>query len=161
MNILLVKNFNNLIAYKPFNLKISTNEQNAQTLAGNRIYIGSDYWAQSVSPWKGDANQSDVDGVALVLSTSTQPEDINTYAFNNIFLAYEITSNSRSVVSHDIGCAYTRVIVPTESAVIRSIGLVCSNATNKILIGFENLAEPVQLTLGEPHTFSFAIKVSN
>ena len=158
---MLVKNFNNLIAYKPFNLQISTDEQNAQMLTGDRININSDYWASTVSAWKGDANQSGVDGVALVLSTSTQPEDINTYAFNDIFSAYEITSNSKSNVSHDICCTYTRVIVPAESVVIRSIGLVCSNDANKILIGFENLADPVQLTVGEPHTFSFAIKVSN
>ena len=158
---MLVKNFNNLIAYRPFNLVLSTNEQNAQTLAGDRININSDFWSNTVSAWKGDANQSGVDGVALILSTSTQPEDINTYAFNDIFSAYEITSNVKSKVSHDICCAYTRVIVPTESAVIRSIGLVCSNNVNKMLIGFENLAEPVQLTPEEPHTFSFAIKVSN
>ena len=158
---MLVKNFNNLIAYRPFNLDISTGAQNAQMLTGERININSDYWTRTVSPWKGDANQSGVDGVALILSTSTQPEDINTYAFNDIFSAYEITSNVKSSVSHDIGCAYTRVIVPSESAVIRSIGLVCSNDANRILIGFENLAEPVQLTAGEPHTFSFAIKVSN
>ena len=158
---MLVKNFNNLIAYRPFKLQISSDEQNAQTLAGHRIIINSDYWSNSVSEWKGAANQSGVDGVALILSTSTQPEDINTYAFNDIFSAYEITSNVKSSVSHDIGCAYIRVIVPTESAVIRSIGLVCSNDSNKVLIGFENLAEPVQLTPGEPHTFSFAIKVTN
>ena len=158
---MLVKNFNNLISYKPFNLDISTGDQNAQTLTGNRVIIQSDYWTNSVSAWRGDANQSDVDGVALILSTSTQPEDINTYAFNDIFSAYEITTNVKSSVSHDIGCAYTRVIIPAESAVIRSIGLVCSNDANKILIGLENLAEPVQLTAGEPHTFSFAIKVSN
>lgn len=158
---MLVKNFNNLIAYRPFGLLISTDEQKAQTLTGDRININSDYWANSVSTWKGDANQSGVDGVALVLSTSTQPEDINTYAFNDIFSAYEITLNAKSVVSHDIACAYTRVIVPNESAVIRSIGLVCSNDANKMLIGFENLSGPVQLTPGEPHTFSFAIKVSN
>ena len=158
---MLVKNFNNLIAYRPFNLTISTDAQNAQMLTGDRININSNYWSNSVSAWKGDANQSGVDGVALVLSTSTQVEDINTYAFNDIFSAYEITSNTNSVVSHDISCAYTRVIVPSESVVIRSIGLVCSNDTNKILIGFENLADPVQLTAGEPHTFSFSIKVSN
>ena len=158
---MLVKNFNNLMAYRPFNLQIISNEQNAQALTGDRIIIQSDYWTKTVSPWKGAANQSGVDGVALILSTSTQPEDINTYAFNNIFSAYEITSNTSSVVSHDIGCAYTRVIVPAEDAIIRSIGLVCSNDENKILIGFENLAEPVQLTPGEPHAFSFAIKVSN
>lgn len=158
---MLVKNFNNLIAYRPFNLETSTNEQNAQTLTGDRVVINSDYWANSPSTWKGDANQSGVDGVALVLSTSTQPEDTNTYAFNNIFSAYEITSNAISNVSHNIGCAYTRVIVPAEPEVIRSIGLVCSNDSNKVLIGFENLSEPVQLTPGEPHTFSFTIKVSN
>lgn len=158
---MLVKNFNNLISYKPFNLQISTDEQNAQTLAGDRVAINADYWAKDLSAWKGDVNQSGVDGVALVLSTSTQVEDINTYAFNSIFSVYEITLNSKSDVSHDIGCTYTRVIVPGESVVIRSIGLVCSNDQNKVLIGFENLAEPVQLTAGEPHTFSFAIKVSN
>lgn len=130
-------------------------------MSGARLAINSDYWAKSVSPWKGDVNQSGVDGVALILSTAKQVEDINTYAFDGIFSAYEITANTKSDVSHDIGCAYTRVIVPAENAVIQSIGLVCSNDTNKILIGFENLTEPVQLTAGEPHTFSFAIKVSN
>lgn len=158
---MLVKNFNNLIAYRLFNLSGNDEAQQAQMLTGARIAIDSSYWTQALSPWKGDVNQSGVDGVALVLSTSTQPEDINTYAFNNIFSAYEIASNVKSDVSHDIGCAYTRIIVPAESEVIRSIGLVCSNDENKILIGFENLAEPVQLTAGEPHTFTFAIKVSN
>ena len=158
---MLVKNFNNLIAYRPFNLFSSAEAQQAQMLTGARLAINSGYWTQDLSAWKGDANQSGVDGVALVLSTSTQPEDINTYAFNNIFSAYEITSNVKSDVSHDIGCAYTRVVVPTDDAVIHSIGLVCSNDDNKMLIGFENLTEPVQLTAGEPHTFSFAIKVSN
>lgn len=158
---MLVKNFNNLIAYKPFNLSGSAEAQQAQMLTGARLAINSNYWAESLSAWKGDTNQSGVDGVALILSTSSQVEDINTYAFNNIFSAYEITSNIKSDVSHDIGCAYTRVVVPSENAVIQSIGLVCSNDDNKMLIGFENLAEPVQLTAGEPHTFSFAIKVSN
>nr|DAP36211.1 MAG TPA: hypothetical protein [Caudoviricetes sp.] len=156
---MLVKNFNNLLAYRPFNLSDGTDAQQAQMLTGARVAVNSDYWTGGLSTWKGDAAQSD--GVALILSTSPQVEDINTYAFNNIFSAYEITSNIKSNVSHDIGCAYTRVIVPAENAVIQSIGLVCSNDDNKMLIGFENLAEPVQLTAGEPHTFSFAIKVSN
>lgn len=156
---MLVKNFNNLIAYKPFNLSGDAEAQQAQMLTGARLAVNSDYWAQGLSTWKGDAAQSD--GVALILSTSLQVEDINTYEFNSIFSAYEITSNIKSDVSHDIGCAYTRVIVPAENVVIQSIGLVCSNDDNRMLIGFENLTEPVQLTPGEPHTFSFAIKVSN
>lgn len=156
---MLVKNFNNLMAYKPFNLSGGVEAQQAQMLTGARIGVNSDYWTQGLSTWKGDGEDSD--GVALILSTSTQVEDINTYAFNNIFSAYEITSNVKSKISHDIGCMYTRGIVPTEDALIQSIGLVCSNDDNKILIGFENLAEPVQLTSGEPHTFSFVIKVSN
>lgn len=156
---MLVKNFNNLIAYKPFNLSGYAESQQAQLMSGARLAINSDYWASSVSAWKGDSAQSD--GVALILSTAKQVEDINTYAFDGIFSAYEITANTKSDVSHDIGCAYTRVIVPSESAVIQSIGLACSNDANRMLIGFENLAEPVQLTAGEPHTFSFAIKVSN
>lgn len=156
---MLVKNFNNLIAYRPFNISGDVEAQQAQMLTGARIAVNSEYWTQGLSIWKGDDAQSD--GVALILSTAKQVEDINTYAFEGIFSAYEITSNVKSDISHDIGCAYTRVIVPSEDALIQSIGLVCSNDANKILIGFENLAEPVQLTAGDPHTFSFAIKVTN
>lgn len=154
-----MKNFNNLIADKVFKLSESSNEQNAQTLDGTRVDMQSDYWTQGVSAWTGSTGQSD--GVALLLSSSTQTEDINAYTFNGIFSNYEITSNSKNNRSHDIGCAYTRVVVPKEDVLIQSIGLVCSNDANRVLIGFENLAEPIQLTAGEPHTFSFAIKVSN
>ena len=72
-----------------------------------------------------------------------------------------LSVNSRSKQSHDVGVIYTRTITPNSGALIKSIGLLCSNNGQSALIGFENLAEPVQLTAGEPHTFSFAIKVSN
>ena len=81
--------------------------------------------------------------------------------FDDIFSDYTISSDSRSSQSHDVGVIYTRSIIPKSDAIIQSVGLLCSSDGDSMLIGFENLAEPVQLTAGEPHTFSFAIKVSN
>ena len=49
--------------------------------------------------------------------------------------------------------------MPIEDGLIKSIGIIM-NYNKPVLIAFENLSEPVQLTAGEPHTFTFTIKVA-
>lgn len=156
---MLVKNFNNLLGYSPFNVSYNNmpDLEKAQTLTGSRVLIASNYWTQGLSTWRGDSSQSD--GVALVLSTSKANESIDNYEFNDIFSDYSITNNSRGVANHSVACVYSRTITPISPATINSVGLVCCNDADRVLIGFENLAEPIQLIAGEPHTFTFAIKV--
>lgn len=157
---MLVNNFNNLLGYD-FGTEYSglPDSEKAHMIDGTYNFIASDYWTQSISNWTGAGEPSD--GVALLLSTSTRVDDIGTYTFDDIFSDYILSSNSKSNQSHNVGVIYTRTITPNSGAIIQSIGLLCSNSGKSMLIGFENLTEPVQLTAGEPHTFSFAIKVSN
>lgn len=157
---MLVKNFNSLIGYD-FGLDYSglPDTQKAHMIDGTFNFVASDYWTQGLSNWTGAGEASD--GVALLLSTSTKVEDIELYTFEDIFSDYLLSVNSKSKQSRDAGVIYTRTITPNSDALIKSIGLVCSNSNKSMLIGFENLAEPVQLTSGKPHTFGFAIKVSN
>lgn len=157
---MLVNNFNNLVCYQ-FNCAYDgiLDTEEAHMLDGTYDSIGSDYWSNDISGWKGSGDSPD--GVSLLISTAAQVEDIQTYTFSDIFSDYEITLNGRGKQSHSSGVIYTRSITPNSDALIKSIGLVCSNSNKSMLIGFENLTEPVQLTAGEPHTFSFAIKVSN
>lgn len=157
---MLVNNFNNFICYQ-FNCDYDNipDAQKAHLLDGTYDFIKSDYWSNSISGWKGSGNPPD--GVSLLIGTAMQVEDIQTYTFSDIFSDYEIQVNDRGTQSYTGGVIYTRSITPNSDALIKSIGLVCSNSNKSMLIGFENLAEPVQLTAGQPHTFSFAIKVSN
>ena len=157
---MLVKNYNNIMGYD-FGTEYSglPDSQKARMIDGTYNFVASDYWTQSVSNWTGAGEASD--GVALLLSTSTRVEDIEAHTFEDIFSDYVMSINSKSKQSHDVGVIYTRSITPNSGALIKSIGLLCSNSGKSMLIGFENLAEPVQLTAGDPHTFSFAIKVSN
>lgn len=157
---MLVKNFNNVLGYD-FGTDYSglPDSQKAHMVDGTFDFIASDYWTQTISNWTGAGEASD--GVALLLSTSTRVDDIGTYTFDDIFSDYTVSLNSKSKQSHNVGVIYTRSIVPNSNAIIQSIGLLCSNSGKTMLIGFENLTEPVQLTAGEPRTFSFAIKVSN
>ena len=157
---MLVKNFNNLLSYT-FNASYSNpqDSEKAHMIDGTYIFISSVYWTQDISNWTGTGIAHD--GVALLLSTSTRVEDIETYTFDDIFSDYVISVNSQGKQSHSVGVIYTRTIIPNSGALIKSIGLLCSYNKQSALIGFENLAEPVQLTAGEPHTFSFVIKVSN
>ena len=157
---MLVKNFNNMLGYL-FQASTSNNRdsEKAHMIDGTYDFISSIYWTQDISNWTGTGIASD--GVALLLSTSIRADDIETYTFEDIFSDYTISVNSESKQSHDVGVIYTRTIIPDSDALIKSIGLLCSTGGASALIGFENLAEPVQLTAGEPHTFSFVIKVSN
>lgn len=157
---MLVNNFNNLVCYQ-FNCPYAgiPDTEKAHLLDGTYDFIGSDYWSNDISGWKGSGDPSD--GVSLLISTAVQIEDIQTYAFSDIFSDYGISINNKGKQSYTGGVIYTRSITPNSDALIKSIGLVCSNSNKSMLIGFENLAEPVQLTAGEPHTFSFVIKVSN
>lgn len=157
---MLVKNFNNLLGYAfGTNYSGSPDSQKAHMIDGAYNFIASDYWTKEISDWSGAGNAPD--GVSLLLSTSIRVDDIETYTFEDIFSDYVLSENSKSKQSHDVGVIYTRSIIPNSDALIKSVGLLCSHSGKSMLIGFENLAEPVQLTAGEPHTFSFAIKVSN
>lgn len=157
---MLVKNFNNLIGYA-FNTSYTNlpDSQKAHMIDGTYNFIASDYWANGISDWTGAGRPSN--GVSLLLSTSIRADGIETYKFEDIYFDYVLSENSKSKQSRDVGVIYTRSIIPNSNALIKSVGLLCSNGGESMLIGFENLAEPVQLTAGEPHTFSFAIKVSN
>lgn len=157
---MLVNNFNNLMCYQ-FNCAYDgiPDTEKAHLLDGTYGPIGSNYWTNNISDWKGSGDPPD--GVSLLISTAAQSEDIQTYIFSDIFSDYEISVNAKGKQSHTAGVIYTRSITPNSDALIKSIGLICSNNNKSMLIGFENLADPVQLTSGEPHTFGFAIKVSN
>lgn len=157
---MLVNNFNNLVCYQ-FNCAYAgiPDTEKAHLLDGTYDFIASDYWTNDTSDWKGSGDPPN--GVSLLISTAAQSEDIQTYIFSDIFSDYEISVDAKGKQSHSVGVIYTRSITPNSDALIKSIGLICSNNNKSLLIGFENLTEPVQLTAGEPHTFSFVIKVSN
>lgn len=75
------------------------------------------------------------------------------------FTNYSVTTTVKSSNTNDVGVSYSRTIVPTQDSLIKSIALISFYTRKACMIGFENLAEPVQLTAGEPHTFTFTIKV--
>lgn len=103
-------------------------------------------------------NYSQTTGVFLF--TETFNESIETYIPPTEFTKYNVQNATKTGAGlFDLGVSYTRVIVPTENALIKAIGLVSFHAVSPLLLGFENLAEPVQLKAGEPHAFTFTIKV--
>lgn len=116
----------------------------------------------SNSSWKGGADFQTSDGLALVISTETFNEDVDNFALPTCFTDYSDVQLAKSDASNEVALCYTRIITPNSDAVIKSIALVTNWSQSSgvfALLGYENLAEPVQLTAGEPHTFTFAIKV--
>lgn len=75
------------------------------------------------------------------------------------FTSYSVTTTVKSQNTNDVGVSYSRTIMPTQDGLIKSIALISYYTRKACMIGFENLAEPIQLTAGEPHTFTFTIKV--
>ena len=94
----------------------------------------------------------------LFLFTETFNETIETYTVPTEYTNYSVTAKSINSLSFDVVLSYSRTIMPIEDGLIKSIGIII-NYMKPVLIAFENLAEPVQLTAGEPHTFTFTIKV--
>ena len=102
---------------------------------------------------------SSIDGTTgLFLFTETFNETIETYTVPTEYTNYSVTVKSINSLSSDVVLSYSRTIMPIEDGLIKSIGIIM-NYSKPVLIAFENLAEPVQLTAGEPHTFTFTIKV--
>lgn len=102
---------------------------------------------------------SSYDGsVGLFLFTENFDETVETYTVPTEYTSYNVTVKSINHASSDVGLSYSRTIMPIEDCLIKSIGVILNN-NSPVLIAFENLAEPVQLTAGEPHTFTFTIKV--
>lgn len=108
-------------------------------------------------------NMSDSDylngSAGIFLFTDTFNEDSATYVVPTEFTDYSVTSHNKSGSNENVALMYTRTITPKSNATIKSIGLLMYYYNNPCLIAFENLAEPVQLTAEEPHTFTFSIKV--
>ena len=95
----------------------------------------------------------------LFLFTETFNETIETYTVPTEYTNYSVTAKSINSLSFDVVLSYSRTIMPIEDGLIKSIGIII-NYMKPVLIAFENLSEPVQLTAGEPHTFTFTIKVA-
>ena len=95
----------------------------------------------------------------LFLFTETFNETIETYTVPTEYTNYSVTVKSINSLSSDVALSYSRTIMPIEDGLIKSIGIIM-NYMKPVLIAFENLSEPVQLTAGEPHTFTFTIKVA-
>lgn len=114
------------------------------------------------SSWKGGADFQTSDGLALVISTETFNEDVDNFALPTCFTDYSDVQLAKADASNEVALCYTRIITPNSDVVIKSIALVVNWSQSSgvfALLGFENLAEPVQLTAGEQHTFTFTIKV--
>ena len=103
--------------------------------------------------WNGEGT------TGLFLFTETFDETIETYTVPTEYTNYSVTVNFINSLSSDVVLSYSRTIMPIEDGLIKSIGII-TNYMKPVLIAFENLSEPVQLTAGEPHTFTFTIKVA-
>lgn len=98
----------------------------------------------------------------IFLYTEEITESIDTFITPTAaeFTDYSVATTVKSSNTNEVGISYSRTIVPNSDAIIKSIALVSYYTSESCMIGFENLSEPVQLTAGEPHTFTFTIKVA-
>lgn len=98
----------------------------------------------------------------VFLFTENFDESINTVLPVTEFTDYSVVLASKNSCSDIISMSYTRTIHPNSNALIKAIAIITKDSSGSVkpcMIAFENLAEPVQLTAGEPHTFTFTIKV--
>lgn len=152
---MLNKNFNSLIsAY----CRDATTAANCIGIDGTSNSYVSGRALNNLSKISNTADMTD-EGTGIFLFTGEFEENINTFILPTEFTQYSVTNTSKTATVNDVGVSYTRVITPSENATIKSIALVTYYTASAALIGFENLAEPIQLTAGEPHTFTFTIKV--
>ena len=154
---MLNKNFNRLLSGDLAAGNSVSSDHNAIDGTKTSASTGSLRYTSDVSTYKN--LNSDTDGTAgLFLFTETFNETIETYTVPTEYTNYSVTVNSINSLSSDVVLSYSRTIMPIEDGLIKSIGIII-NYMKPVLIAFENLAEPVQLTAGEPHTFTFTIKV--
>lgn len=96
----------------------------------------------------------------ILLYTEEIAESIDTFVTPTAeFTDYSVVATVKSSNTHEVGISYSRTIVPNSDVIIKSIALISYYTSESCMIGFENLSEPVQLTAGKPHTFTFSIKV--
>ncbi len=154
---MLNKNFNMVLN----SLMFHSGQATLKTISGANGSF-SDGAFRSNSSWKGGTDFQTSDGLALVISTETFNEDVDNFALPTCFTDYSDVQQAKADASNEVALCYTRIITPNSDAVIKSIALVTNWSQSSgvfALLGFENLAEPVQLTAGEQHTFTFTIKV--
>ena len=154
---MLNKNFNRLLSGDLATGNSVLHEYDAIDGKKTSASIGSLRYTSDVSTYKN--LNSDAQGTAgLFLFTETFNETIETCTVPTEYTNYSVTVKSINSLSSDVVLSYSRTIMPIEDGLIKSIGIIM-NYSKPVLIAFENLAEPVQLTAGEPHTFTFTIKV--
>lgn len=155
---MLNKNFNRLLSgYLTTGSSVS---QGYNAIDGTKTSAstGSLRDASDVSTYENlDSNADGTTG--LFLFTEIFNETIETYTVPTEYTNYSVTVKSINSLSSDVVLSYSRTIMPIEDGLIKSIGIII-NYMQPVLIAFENLSEPVQLTAGEPHTFTFTIKVA-
>lgn len=155
---MLNKNFNRLLSGYLTKVNPVSEEHNAIDGTKTSASTGSLSNTSDVSTYKKlDSNSQGTTG--LFLFTETFNETIETYTVPTEYTNYSVTVKSINSLSSDVVLSYSRTIMPIEDGLIKSIGIII-NYMKPVLIAFENLAEPVQLTAGEPHTFTFTIKVA-
>ena len=155
---MLNKNFNRLLSgYLATGNPVSP-DFNAINGTETSASTGSLCNTSDVSTYKNlDSTASGTTG--LFLFTETFNETIETYTVPTEYTNYSVTVKSINSLSSDVALSYSRTIMPIEDGLIKSIGIIM-NYMKPVLIAFENLSEPVQLTAGEPHTFTFTMKVA-
>ena len=158
---MLNKNFNTLLANSFNNNAQGSNYHATNNRTDAQLYLSS---LTNLCPSTSIADMvnRDADETGLFLFTSTFEDSVETYILTEgaEFAVYTLSSFTKTDKNqHDLGVAYTRVIVPKVNVEIKAICLAGYHNYGAILFAFENLAEPVQLTAGEPHTFTFTIKV--
>lgn len=157
---MLNKNFNAIIDMV-FRNNSTTNEGITVTGKDNG-YIGmSSFCELSKASSLNDLSAGNSE-TGILLYTEEITESIDTFITPTAseFTDYSVATTVKSSNTHEVGISYSRTIVPNSDAVIKSIALVSYYTSESCMIGFENLSEPVQLTAGEPHTFTFTIKVA-
>lgn len=156
------KNFNTLLANSFSNNIQGNNYQATNGRKDASLYLAS---LNTLSPSTSIADMVSRNRAetGLFLFTSQFDESVETYAPlpGAEFTDYTLSSSSKTNNNqYDLGVAYTRVIVPNSDTTIQAICLAGYYTYGAVMFAFENLAEPVQLKAGEPHTFTFTIKVS-
>ena len=154
---MLNKNFNRLLSGDLATGNSVSQDCNAIDGTKSPASTGSFRSTSDVSTYK-NLNSDAAGTTGLFLFTETFNETIETYTVPTEYTNYRVTVKSINSLSSDVVLSYSRTIMPIEDGLIKSIGIII-NYSRPVLIAFENLAEPVQLTAGEPHTFTFTIKV--
>ena len=155
---MLNKNFNRLLSGYLATGNTVSSDYNAIDGTKSTASTASLQYTSDVSTY-ANLNSDGAGTTGLFLFTETFNETIETYTVPTEYTNYSVTVKSINSLSSDVALSYSRTIMPIEDGLIKSIGIIM-NYMKPVLIAFENLSEPVQLTAGEPHTFTFTIKVA-